>query len=266
MLYLEYLGKQYEKRCSIMEREELFWSAPVDALKKGYIYDESAGTYTCLLCGYSLEAGLIHEHAGLMMTSKKRMTYHIEEQHGGVFHYLLQLNKKFTGLTDNQKEVLACFYDNKSDKETAQWLSLTDSTIRNYRFKLREKEKQARVILTLMELLQEQSKKERLYMDPHPTATMVDDRYAITQEENDKIIKRYFTAEGELKDFPAKEKRKLILLREISKHFKPNVQYKEYEINRILKRIYHDHVLLRRYLIEYGFLDRKNDCSSYWVK
>ncbi len=76
-----------------------------------------------------------------MMTSKKRMSYHIQEDHDGVFNYLLNLNKKFTGLTENQREVLTCFYANKSDKETAQELSLTDSTIRNYRFKLREKEK-----------------------------------------------------------------------------------------------------------------------------
>ncbi|QUI24266.1 DUF2087 domain-containing protein [Vallitalea pronyensis] len=249
-----------------MEREELFWNAPIDVLKKGYQYDEQTSCYTCLFCGYTLASGLIHEHAGLMMTSKKRMAYHMEEDHGGVFRYLLNLNKKFTGLTDNQREVLTCFYENKSDKETARALSLNDSTIRNYRFKLREKEKQAKMMVTMMELLKENTSKEEDYKEPHPTATMIDDRYAITIEDSEKIVKRYFTEEGYLKDFPAKEKRKIIVLREIIKLFKPEKSYSELEINRILKRIYEDHAILRRYLIEYGFLDRKKDGSRYWVK
>lgn len=244
-----------------MEKEELFWSAPIEALeKKGYTYNERTSHYTCLFCGYTLASGLIHEHAGLMMTSKKRMSYHIQEDHDGVFfNYLLNLNKKFTGLTENQREVLTCFYANKSDKETAQELSLTDSTIRNYRFKLREKEKkQAKIMVTLMNLLNDNTTKEKSYIEPHPTATMVDDRYAITTEESEKIAKRYFTEEGYLKELPAKEKkRKIIILREIVKLFKPDTSYKEHEINRILKRIYDDYVILRRYLIQYGFLDRK---------
>lgn len=42
--------------------------------------------------------------------------------------------------------------------------------------------------------------------------------------------------------------------------------YSEREVNRILKRIYEDYANLRRALIEYGFIDRTNDGSSYWVK
>ncbi len=29
---------------------------------------------------------------------------------------------------------------------------------------------------------------------------------------------------------------------------------------------YDDNATIRRYLIEYGFLDRSKDCSKYWVK
>jgi hypothetical protein len=42
--------------------------------------------------------------------------------------------------------------------------------------------------------------------------------------------------------------------------------YAEKEINEILKAIYEDYVMLRRYLIEYGFIDRKSDGSEYWLK
>ncbi|WP_374967568.1 DUF2087 domain-containing protein [Lysinibacillus sp. RS5] len=31
-------------------------------------------------------------------------------------------------------------------------------------------------------------------------------------------------------------------------------------------RKYSDYVSIRRYLIEYGFLDRSDDCTTYWVK
>ena len=48
--------------------------------------------------------------------------------------------------------------------------------------------------------------------------------------------------------------------------FKPEVQYTEKQINTMLKRIWHDHVYLRRALIEYGFLERTADGSAYWRK
>lgn len=38
------------------------------------------------------------------------------------------------------------------------------------------------------------------------------------------------------------------------------------EINRVLKRIFEDYATIRRALIEYGFIDRSNDCTKYWVK
>jgi len=79
-------------------------------------------------------------------------------------------------------------------------------------------------------------------------------------------LENYFDTTGALLNFPSKEKKKIIILREIAKNFKAQTEYSEKEINRILTRIYDDYVLIRRYLIQYGFLDRKNDGASYWVK
>ena len=42
--------------------------------------------------------------------------------------------------------------------------------------------------------------------------------------------------------------------------------YSEKEVNKILSRVYEDYVLLRRYLIEYGFLDRTRDGAVYFLK
>jgi len=66
--------------------------------------------------------------------------------------------------------------------------------------------------------------------------------------------------------FPAREKKKIVVLRRISTYFKEGVTYSEKEVNRILSRVYEDHVLLRRYLIEYGFLDRTRDGAVYFLK
>ncbi|MCT4541969.1 MAG: DUF2087 domain-containing protein [Vallitalea sp.] len=249
-----------------MANNDLFWNTDSKDLKKGYIYDSKTQEYICILCGHKLEKGVIHNYKNQLLTSEKKMQYHIDEEHGGVFNFLINLNKKYTGLTDNQKEVLECFYNNMSDKEIAKELRISDSTIRNYRFKLREKEKQAIIFNILMELVSSNNQESSKLVEPHKTATMIDERYSITTDERKKILQTYFTEEGKLKTLPAKEKRKIIVLREIISNFKTNTKYTEVEINRILERIYDDHVLLRRYLIEYGFLDRYNDCSYYWVK
>ncbi|GKX31218.1 transcriptional regulator [Vallitalea longa] len=248
-----------------MTDNNLFWNASIDELKKGYIYDYNKDTYVCLICGKTMENGVIHEYNNQLLTCRKRMEYHIDKDHGGIFNFLISLNKKYTGLTDNQKEILECFYNDMNDKETAKKLSISQSTIRNYRFKLREKEKQAKIFTILMDLTARHSDSNKL-VEPHKTATMIDDRYQITKEESEKIIKRYFTEEGGLKDLPSKEKRKIIVLRHIADNFKPNNRYSEKEINRIIKRIYDDYAIIRRYLIEYGFLDRTKDCTYYWVK
>jgi len=75
-----------------------------------------------------------------------------------------------------------------------------------------------------------------------------------------------FEVDGKLKRFPTKEKEKLIILLQIVKTFSTGRTYSESEVNLKLKAIFPDYPLLRRYLIEYGLMDRKSDCSEYWVK
>ena len=186
--------------------------------------------------------------------------------------YLLNMNSSFTGISEVQKSVLECLAMGLSDKEIAVKLGVANSTIRNHRYKLREKEKQAKLFLAMMDLLSQDTNKNINTLDnvsicdPHKTATTLDDRFNITDEEKSKVIASYMDENKGLKSYPAKEKKKIIILEEISKNFKYGVKYSEKEINRILKRIYEDYVTLRRALIDYGFLDRSNDCSEYWVK
>jgi hypothetical protein len=97
---------------------------------------------------------------------------------------------------------------------------------------------------------------------------MVDDRYNVTQEEQVSILKKYFPegTSAPLLKFPPKEKQRLVVLREIAQQLKDGHLYEERELNEVLKGFQEDYVMIRRYLIEYGFVDRKPDGSQYWVK
>lgn len=245
----------------------MFWNASLEELKSGYI--ENKHHYICLLCGKYFEKGIVYPEDGVMYESERYVRVHIEKAHHSVFEYLLQMDKKLTGLTDHQKGLMLLFYQGKSGKEVQENLSIgSASTIRNHRFILKEKERQAKVFLAMMELLKGRDTNAPAFVNVHKTASMVDGRYNVTQEENEAILTKYFPEgiRGPLKTFSRKEKHKLVVLREIAKRFDSEQSYTEKEVNQILKSAYDDYATLRRCLIEYGFLDRKPDGSQYWLK
>ncbi|MBB6215206.1 hypothetical protein HNQ80_001295 [Anaerosolibacter carboniphilus] len=251
-----------------MKTSEQFWNASLEEIKNGYIEDENC--FTCLLCGEQIEKGIIYPVDRVLYEAQKYMIKHIEDVHGSVFEYLNSLDKKITGLSEHQSNLLNLFYQGKNDHEVQKDLGIgSASTIRNHRFTFKEKERQSKIFLVLMDLLKEKNKNAVAVVKPHKTATMVDDRYAITEEENEKLLSKYFPQgiTGKLTTFSMQEKHKLVVLREITKRFDRGRTYKEKELNEILKNVYeNDYVAIRRYLIEYGFMDRNKDCSEYWVK
>ncbi|MBD8071377.1 DUF2087 domain-containing protein [Bacillus sp. PS06] len=249
--------------------DDLFWDATIDELSNGYRQLEDE--YVCLICGEGFEDGIIYPMDGTLFEAKKAVSKHIQANHISVFDFLLNLDKKYTGLTEHQKELLHFFKEGLNDKEIVKELNGgSPSTIRNHRFKLKEKEKQAKVFLTLMNLLGNTSddKKEDRFVSFHKGATMVDERYAITEDEKEKVLTTYFKQgiDGPLTTFPSKEKRKIIVLQTILLRFEKSKKYTEKEVNDLLKAIYSDFATIRRYLIEYGFMDRSKDCTEYWVK
>jgi len=250
-----------------MNVSELFWNASLEELKRGYV--EKEDYYLCLLCGQKIERGIVYQDEGVFYEAKRYIRVHIEKSHGSVFEYLIQLDKKLTGLTDHQNNLLQLFYQGKSDEEIQKAMGIgSASTVRNHRFALKQKERQSKVFLVLMELLKERDEHAPTFLSIHKTARMVDDRYNVTQKEREKILNKYFPegTDGPLKTFAIKEKYKLVVLREIAKRFEPGRTYTEKEINQIIGKVYNDYVTIRRYLIEYGFLDRKADGSQYWLK
>ena len=251
-----------------MGNEHLFWKATIDDLCNGYIYDNNQ--YICLICRATYEDGVIYPMNKELFEARKAIKAHIQEAHTSMFNYLLHMDKKYTGLSDHQKEILQYFYEGLTDKEIVKKINAgSTSTIRQHRFKFKEKEKQAKIFLALMQLLNNNRKDiHEEFVPIHKGAKMVDDRYAITVEEREKVLHTYFKQgiDGPLESFPSKEKRKIIVLQQIMNRFDRSKKYTEKEVNEILKQIYADYVTIRRYLIEYGFMDRNKDCTEYWVK
>lgn len=77
-------------------------------------------------------------------------------------------------------------------------------------------------------------------------------------------LKKYMK-DNTIVQIPKKNKDKLILLSYVTNMFEPGIDYAEGEINLILKSVYKDYALLRRYLIDFRFMERSNDGKSYRI-
>ena len=61
---------------------------------------------------------------------------------------------------------------------------------------------------------------------------------------------------------PAKRSRRLVVLDHVARVFEPGRRYPEAEVNVLLRAFYDDYAALRRYLVDEGFLARKD--GQYW--
>lgn len=254
-----------------MQNENKIWNYTVEDLLQGY--HEEEGVFRCVYCGEFFEKGRIYEKESRLYDAYGAVKEHTSREHGCMADYLLKQPLTLTGLTDVQSQILKLIAEGKSDKEIAAELEVAQSTVRNHKFKLREKEKQAKLFVALMQSLEQKNRKTIMQTDQgameetNAGSSMVDERYAITEQEREKTLKTYMDENGGLKQIPARAKKKIIILREIMKNFSADKVYSEKEVNRILSRIYEpDYPSIRRALIEYGFMERSADCSQYRVK
>jgi hypothetical protein len=68
-----------------------------------------------------------------------------------------------------------------------------------------------------------------------------------------------------VKIIPAKEKKKYIITCMMVHYFENDRMYSEKEINEIMKPMVEDYVMFRRNMVDYGFIERKDDGSAYWL-
>lgn len=227
--------------------------AKLSDLKRGYEFTK--GKFCCLHCEVCYEDGLIYPFGDLFETAEHRMKTHIKEDHGEALQPLLKLDRKENGLSEIQNEVFKLFALGLTDKEIALKMAVLPATVRNHRFKLREKSRQGIVLNAMMSLLEEEN----------ASMTERDQRFEISESFRLETLKNHLDSEGRARVIPSKEKKKIVLLQELMKKFATNCHYTEQEVNGIASQMFDDHVSVRRYLIEYGFLGRTNDGQRYWV-
>lgn len=73
---------------------------------------------------------------------------------------------------------------------------------------------------------------------------------------------RKFFAEGRLSAIPMRRKQRLAVLDFLALQFEPGRDYTEGHVNVILRNFFHDYATLRRFLVDEGFLERKQ--GRYW--
>lgn len=77
-----------------------------------------------------------------------------------------------------------------------------------------------------------------------------------------KVLKSFFKKEKLVK-LPVQWKKKMIVLDEFVKKFKPGKKYREEEVNQIIMQTYFDYCIIRRLMIDEGMMKREN--QTYWL-
>lgn len=250
-----------------LERE-LIEDASIEDLLRGY-KEEDQG-YKCLLCGQYFSKGEIYSINNKLFEAQKAVVIHIEEIHESVLDYLLKMPSAIMGISDLQLELLNLFARGLSDKEIAGYLGVAGSTIRNHRYKLRERERQAKVFMTIMALLEEKqnmpNKVEEISINQDTYVYTINQGKSIPEKDKKRILETYITPSGRLRSYPSTEKAKKVILEYITDYFSKGEKYEDVEVNRTLMNIYMDYSLLKRELLEYDFLSKTEKGGIYWVK
>jgi DNA-binding transcriptional ArsR family regulator len=73
---------------------------------------------------------------------------------------------------------------------------------------------------------------------------------------------RTFVRDGTLRAIPTGHGKRLVILEWLAQRFEPGRVYPEAEVNALLSTAHPDYAALRRYLVDDGFLDRRQ--GKYW--
>ena len=245
---------------------EAFERATIDELAEGVMEDPETGEQVCLVCGKGFVSGEIFQVDGRFFEARVAARLHVEREHGSQFLSLLDLMRQWEGLSETQSRLLEAFFRGHDDERIAKDLGISRSTVRNHRFRMKEKVRQAKVFLAMNRILERGRKAGTRLVDFGAKARMVDERFALTEEECEQLVRKYFREDGTLALFPTKAKARVALLRKIVERLTPGIRYTEKELNAILSPLTEDHVIVRRCLVDYGFVSRVPDGSAYWVE
>lgn len=77
--------------------------------------------------------------------------------------------------------------------------------------------------------------------------------------------KEFFEDCVEKQKFPKDDREKQIILKNIIKKFHKNKEYSEQEVDKIIRNFYNEFTLIRRELINFGYMERNPYENKYWV-
>lgn len=78
-------------------------------------------------------------------------------------------------------------------------------------------------------------------------------------------VEKFFNDCVKQKNFPKNNFQKQVILLTIVRDFKDKKTYSEEQVNEIIKKYFEDYVLIRRELINFGYMMRNPENSNYWV-
>ncbi|HEX2700785.1 MAG TPA: DUF2087 domain-containing protein [Acidimicrobiales bacterium] len=76
------------------------------------------------------------------------------------------------------------------------------------------------------------------------------------------VLRKFVSADGRLASIPTAKAKRLVVLDFLAGRFEPGRVYPENDVNGILGRVHDDYAALRRYLVDEGFLERRD--GFYW--
>lgn len=166
------------------------------------------------------------------------------------------------GLTENQQQLMQAFAAGHSDKQIAAAQGVSASTIRQQKYRFRQKAAQARLFLAQYQAVFGENDPSELLSVPQPAQNM-----AITVDQYEKVLAKNIDFSSEhpkLKHWPKPEAARVCLCARIVEDFAVDRQYSLSETNAILDAWYLDHSLLARYLVDFDFMQRTADGRQYW--
>jgi len=199
-----------------------------DTVRRGY--DDA---FRCLFCQ-------------TQSTNEAAATEHLAQSHGSVLDALLSLDKALTGLTDTQKTLIRRWRDGAADAELATERGVSVSTLRNQRFALREREREARLLLAVLSLA--------------GLSTL--QKPARTAKGDDGVA--HFYRDGKLTQMPARHAKRQAVMMRFFALFEPDRVYTDREVKELIAPIWPDFAEVRRFLCDTGLLQRTKDGRSYW--
>lgn len=136
-----------------MEHTNHIWDFSVEEIVEGY--KECKDSYLCTICGKEFKKGRIFTIQDKLYDAFGAINEHHIAEHGYTVDYILSQESSLIGVSDVQQQILKLMSEGNDDKTISKTVGIAQSTVRNHRFKLREKEKQAKLYLALMQSLEE---------------------------------------------------------------------------------------------------------------